>query len=275
MDRQYYKSLKAKVGGAAGAAVRAPRMRFGGWDNLTPGTRRLFQTRGLGRGLGSRTPTMAQRLYEKSVPRVIRNPGEGAVRDYLKGKHFSHKMSVANAPQRAKAPSNIVLENVRKNLARGRRNMTSAEVAAAKGAGRASASKILAKSALKSGAKAGVIAAAIEAPIAGLENYLHWRGGRKTGKQAAKDTAKSTAVAGGTGAAVSVPLMLIPLGPLGAPVAVVGGTLLVGNTIYRITMAAKPNTALAGQRLEASALRRRITRGRRLSRLRLGARSSR
>ena len=275
MYRQYYKNLKAKVGGAAGAAVRAPRMRFGGWDNLTPGTRRLFQTRGLGRGLGSRTPTMAQRLYEKSVPRVIRNPGEDAVRDYLKGKHFSHKMSVANAPQRAKAPSNIVLESVRENLARGRRNMTSAEVAAAKGAGRASASKILAKSALKSGAKAGLIAAAIEAPIAGLENYLHWRGGRKTGKQAAKDTAKSTAVAGGHGAAVSVPLMFIPLGPLGAPVAIVGGTLLVGNTIYRIAMATKRNAALAGRRLEAPALWRRITRGRRLSRLRLGARSSR
>ena len=266
MDRQYYKNLKAKVGGAAGAAVRASRIRVGGWDDLTPGTRRLFQTRGLGRGLGSRTPTMAQRLYEKSVPRVIRNPGEDAVRDYLKGKHFSHKISVANAPQRAKAPSNIVLEKVRTNLARGRRNMTSVEVSAAKRAGRASASKVLAKSALKSGAKAGVVAAAIEAPIAGMENYLHWRCGRKTGKQAAKDTAKSTAVAGGIGAAVSVPLMLIPLGPLGAPVAVVGGTLLVGNTIYRITKAAKQSRrSMLG----------RITRGRRLSRLRLGARSSR
>ena len=275
MDRQYYKNLKATLGGAAGAAVRAPRIRFGCWDNLTPGTRRLFQTRGLGRGLGSRTPTMAQRLYEKSVPRVIRNTGENAVSDYLKGKQFSHKMSVANAPQRAKASSNIVLEKVRENVARGRRNMTSAEAAAAKRAGRASASKILAKSALKSGAKAGVIAAAIEAPIAGMENYLHWRGGRKTGKQAATDTAKSTAVAGGTGAAVSVPLMLIPLGPLGAPVAIVGGTLLVGDTIYRITMATKRNAALAGRRLEASALWGRITRGRRPSRLRLSARSSR
>ena len=196
-------SLKAKVGGTAGAAVRASRIRVGGWDDLTPGTRRLFQTRGLGRGLGTRTSTMARRIYGNCVPPIIRYMGEDAVRNYLKENHFSHKRSVANAPQRAKAPSNIVLENVRKNLARGRRNMTAAEVEAAKSAGLAWAIKRLADQSLKSPAKTG---------------------------------------------------------------AAVGGTLLAGYAIYRIIKAAKKSRrSMLG----------RITRGRRLSRLRLGARSSR
>ena len=264
-------NFKVIVVGAAGAAIRASKMGAGGWDNLTSGTRRLFQTRGLGRGLGTRTPTMASRIYENCVPRAIRCQGEYAVKDFLKGKHFSHKRSVASAPHLAKAPSNIVLEKAKENIRRGSRNMTVAEVSAATTATFRSA----AASTLKSGAKTGVIAAAIEAPIAGIENCLHWRLGRKTGKQAAKDTAKSTAVAG-IGAAVSAPLMLIPLGPLGAPVAVAGGTLAVGSAVYRITMAARPITALTGRRLgTASALWGRITRGRRRSRLRLGARSSR
>ncbi len=53
----------------------------GGWNNLSPQTRRLFQTRGLrGRGLGFRSPEVARRLYEQSVPKAVRNLGDDAVR---------------------------------------------------------------------------------------------------------------------------------------------------------------------------------------------------
>ena len=199
------KSSPAHDGGAAAgvAAGTAVRPSAAGWHNLSRATQRRFQTGGLGRDLGARSPAMAQRLYEKEVPKAIRNMGEDAVRDFLKGKHFSHVRSVANVPGRARAPSNIVLEDAGKNLARGSRNMTSAGRAAAKSAGRASAIKTGAKAAVKGGVKAGIIAAAAEAVVSAPENILHWKRGRKSGEQAAKDTAKSTATAAGVGVATA------------------------------------------------------------------------
>ena len=145
-----------------------------------------FQFGGLGRGLGARSPVMAQRLYEREVPEAIRSMGEPAVKDFLKGKHFSHIKSVANAPGRAKAPSNIILEDAGTNLSRGSRNMTSAGRTAARTAGRASAIRAGIKTAVKGGAKAGLIAAATEATVSVPENILHYRRGRKSGEQAEK-----------------------------------------------------------------------------------------
>ena len=128
------------------------------WSNLSTETRWRFRIGGLGRGLGNRSPKMAQRIYEGEVPRIIRNLGEPAVRGYLKGKHFSHRISVRSAPASAKAPSNVVLENGSANLARGSRNMSSAALAAAKKGQRISAMKVAGKSVVSSSAKAGAFA---------------------------------------------------------------------------------------------------------------------
>ena len=243
-------SANGKFASATIAAAGAARPSAVGWHNLSNATQRKFQTAGLGGVRGVRTPAMAQRLFE-SIPRIVRNQGEGAVLEFMKGKHASHIRSVANAPSRAAQPSNIVFESARKNLSRGSRTMTAAEVSAAKSAGRASAMRIQVKSAFKSGAKAGGIAAAIEGPVAVAENYLHWKRGRKNGEQATKDAAKSTATAGGVGVAawgataVAAKVGIsLSLGPLGVPVAVAGVGLLAYTGVRRIYKAAQPDLPL-------------------------------
>ena len=237
---------------AAGVtAAGATKSSTAGWHNLSSATQQRFRTGGLGRGLGSRSPAMARRLYEKEVPEAIRNMGEPAVKDFLKGKHFSHIRSVSNAPGRAKAPSNVVLENARDNLRRGSRNMTSNGRAAAKSAGRASAIRTGAKAAVKSGARAGLFAAAMEAVVAVPENILHVKRGRKSGGQAVKDAAKNVGSAAGVGVAAAgvanaaaVAGVGLSLGPIGVPIAIAGVGLMVGTGVHRLVKAAKRDLPL-------------------------------
>ena len=243
----------AVTGVAAGTAVNpAP----AGWHNLSSSTQRRFQSGGLGRGLGARSPIMAQRLYEREVPEAIRNMGEPAVKEFLKRKHFSHIKSVANTPVSAKAPSNVVLEDAGTNLSRGSRNMTSAGREAAKSASRASAIRTGTKTAIKGGAKAGLIAAATEAAVSIPENILHYRRGRKSGEQAAKDMAKSTVTAAGVGVATAgvakgaaMAGIGLSLGPFGTPLMIGGVTLFAGSAIYRISKAAKRDLPLDEYRI--------------------------
>lgn len=246
----------APIGSAAsGFAASSAAKSAGGsgaWNNLSPQLQRRFMTGGLrGRGLGYRTPAMARRLYEKEIPSAVRNLGEDAVRDFLKGRQFSHVKSVSNAPSQARLASNVILEDGAKNMARGSRNMTSAELAAAKSAGRASAVKIGAKSALIGGAKAGAVAAAMEAPVSGAENFLHWKRGRKSGAQAAKDAAKDTGVAAGVGIAAAgvakgaaLAGVGVSLGPFGTPLMIAGGGLMVASAAHRLIKAGKHDLPL-------------------------------
>lgn len=234
-------SSAAKSGGSSGA-----------WHSLSPRLQRRFMTGGLrGRGLGYRTPEMARRLYEKEIPAAVRNLGEDAVLDFMKGRQFSHVKSVSNAPGQARLTSNVILEDGAKNMARGSRDMTSAELAAAKSAGRASAVKIGAKSAIKGGAKAGAVAASMEAPVSGAENFLHWKRGRKSGKQAVKDTAKDTGIAAGVGIAAAGVVkgaalagVGVSLGPLGTPLMIAGGGLMVAAAASRLIKAGKHDMPL-------------------------------
>ena len=226
------------------------------WHNLNSATQYRFQSGGLGRGLGLRSQTMGQRLYEKEVPEAIRNLGEPVVRDFLEGKHFSHIKSVANTPSSAKAPSNVILENSGANLSRGSRNMTAAGRAAARSASRASAVRTGAKAAIKSGAKAGLIAAAAEAVVSVPENILHYKRSRKSGEQAVKDAAKSTATAAvvgtataGAAKAAAMAGIGLSLGPLGTPLVVAGGAVFVGSAVYRIAKASRRDLPLDEYRI--------------------------
>lgn len=160
--------------------------RKGGWNRLESGTQRMFRTRGLGRGLGSRPPPEARRLYE-SIPKSSRNSNEDTLQ-FLKGRDASHIKPVSRYPGLAKKPRNIVWENSSRNRSRGARDMTKAERAAAWADTQRAGYKALGKSV----ARQAALAAALEFIVAGLENWFHWRRGRKTGKQAAKDMAKST-----------------------------------------------------------------------------------
>ena len=244
--------IVSAASGAAAAGAAKSGSGSGAWSSLSPRLQRRFMTGGLrGRGLGYRTPAMARRLYEKEIPAAVRNLGEDAVRDFMRGRQFSHVKSVSNAPGQARLPSNVILEDGAKNMARGSRNMTSAELAAAKSAGRASAVKIGAKSALKGGAKAGAVAAAMEAPVSGAENFLHWKRGRKSGKQAVKDAAKDTGVAAGVGIAAAGVVkgaamagIGVSLGPLGTPLMIAGGGLMVAAAAHRIIKAGKRDMPL-------------------------------
>lgn len=79
--------------------------------------------------------------------------------------------------------------------------MNPAEVAAPKSANRTSAFTAVANSAAGRAVRGGILAAVTEVPVAGVENFMHWKRNRKSGKQAATDTAKRIGVAGGVGAA--------------------------------------------------------------------------
>lgn len=160
---------RVTAGVAAGSAARLQPVT---WDTLSDATKRRFMQGGLGRGLGSRSEAMARRLFDKEVPKRVKALGEPALKDFLKGKHFSHIESVSNAPNKAKWPSNLVFENGAKNVARGSKNMTGGEVAAAKSANRLSAVKTSFKSVAKGGAKAGLVSAAMEAVVSVPENIL-------------------------------------------------------------------------------------------------------
>ncbi len=240
----------ARAAGAASAGA-AMRTHGGTWHNLSPTTQRLFQTGGLGRGLSSRSLPEAQQLYESSIPQTIRHQGESAVLHFKTGRQFSHRFSVFNRPDLAKSPINVFLEDAKKNLTRGSRNMTTSEISEVRSVYRRSAVSATAKNA----AKGGLVAAAIEAPVAGMENFFHWKHGRKSGRTAAMDTAKSTAGAGAVGVGVTVGAVGVAkgaalvgisptLGPAGIPLAVAGGVLIAGSTVYRVIKAVKQDIPL-------------------------------
>ena len=238
------------LGVAAAVAVRAPKAGTGGWSSLSHATQMKFRTAGLGGARGMRTETMARRLY-KSIPKLARNSGEKGINAFMAGKHASHIRSVANAPNRAKQPSNIVFESAQKNLKRGSRNMTAKEINAAKSSASASAINVGLKSVLRNVARMGVIASAIEAPIAGLENFFHWRRGRKTGGKAVKDALKSTAATGAVVGAITGGIglasragLVVSLGPFGIPLAIIGGALFGVSILSRIFGAAKRDLPL-------------------------------
>ena len=238
---------------AAGPAVAeaARRSHSGSWHNLSPETRRLFQTRGLGRGLGLRTPTMARRFYERSIPEAIRNQGESAVLHFIKGKDASHIRSVSRMPAWARRPSNVVWEFANKNRSRHGKNMSATDLAAAKSTARTSAISATAKGV----AKGGVFSAAVEAPVAAVENFFHWKRRRKSGRQAASDAAKSTVGAGAVGAAATAGTvgvskgaaalgLSLKLGPAGIPLAIAGAALMIGSTAYRLYRATRQHMPL-------------------------------
>ncbi len=90
-------------------------------------------------------------------------------------------------------------------------------------------------------AMSALIAALLEAPVSGIENYIHYRKGHKAGEEAIKDAAKSIAVHAGSAAMVGVGVAIaigLGAGPIIAtlaPILVpVGLALYTCNALKRI-----------------------------------------
>lgn len=186
----------------AGLIVRGlPESSF---ESLSSGLQRKFMDAGLRPEHGIRNVSEAQALYQETVPAFVRTFGEDAVREFLQGKDASHIRSVANAPQISTDLKNIVWENSAINRARGAADMTPWERLAAQGSNTFNASGIFMRHCLRGTAAAAFTAALLEAPVAAVENYIHYQRGRKTGDEAVHDAAKSIAVHAATGAVIFI-----------------------------------------------------------------------
>ena len=234
---------EASTGGSVpGISFVAKESSVGKWHSLSNDMQNKLKNAGLGNGRGgARTAMEAEQFYESSIPYHVRNGGESAVKDFTRGRDASHIKSVHNSPGQAKDPRNTLWENAHKNRARGSHNMNKSEIGATKLENGLRGAKIGGKAALRRGIRGGVIAGAIELPITAAENFLHWRRDRKSGKQAIKDTASKTGATAGVSGLVGITTFLLPisLGPLAMPVAILGGTVWAGNSIYRVAKAAK------------------------------------
>ena len=198
----------------------------GGWNSLSPDTQRRFRTRGLGRGLTPRSLTEARRFFEDSIPKSIRDGGDRSVRRFMRGRDASHIESVARNPGRARDPGNLRWEPAGRNRSRGARNMTQSEVARTESETRWAGRVELGRSVVKQAAWT----AAIELFVASLENWFHWKRGRKTGKQAAGDAARSTGTSLGTAVVMVVMAPLIRVAVLF--LALLGILLAMGGAVW-------------------------------------------
>ncbi|MYD61170.1 MAG: hypothetical protein F4W91_09040 [Gemmatimonadetes bacterium] len=206
-----------------------------------------FRIAGLGGERGVRTLAEAQNFYQDSIPYPIRNLGEPAISKFTDGKEASHIQSVHNAPHLTKESSNILWENSRDNRARGGENMIGQEQLDVHATNAFDASNIIFRECLTSAATTALYAGLLEAPVATIENYIHYQKGRKTGEEAIKDAAVSIAKRAATGFvvgfAVTGAVALLGAGPLLITIAPI--LMPIGFTLYGYSALKRILNALA------------------------------
>ena len=235
---------KAGVAGLATASQVGTIIRGipdGSFANLTDSLQRKFMDAGLRPEHGIRTTAEAQALYQESVPTLVRNYGEDAVKAFLKNKDASHIQSIHNAPHLATESGNILWENSAINRARGAEDMRGWEQFTATTSNAFDAAQIVMRECATNAVTSGLLAGLLEAPVATIENYIHYQKGHKTGEEAVKDAAKSIAMRAGTGAIVGIGVTIaigLGAGPIIAtlaPILVpVGGILYGYSALKRI-----------------------------------------
>ena len=243
---------KSAVAGLATAAQTGTVIRGipdGSFSNLTDNLQRKFMDAGLRPEHGTRSAAEAQALYQESVPSFVRNYGEGSVSQFLQNKDASHIHSVENAPHLATETGNILWENSSINRARGSADMTGWEQFTAQATNAFDASTIVMRECATAAATSGLLAGLLEAPVASIENYIHYQKGHKTGEQAVKDAAKSIAIHAGSAAIVGVGVTIaigLGAGPIIAtlaPILMPVGIALYGfNALKRILEASEAST---------------------------------
>lgn len=235
-------SLVGTATAAVGVDILIRGVPDGSFANLSDSLQSKFTAAGLGGERGIRTAAEAQSFYQESVPYSIRNLGEDAIRRFLDGKDASHIQSAHNAPHLAASNDNILWESSGLNRARGAADMTGSEQLRAGASNVFDASQVIFRDCLESAATTALFATLLEAPVAAIENYIHYQKGRKTGEQAIIDAAKSIAMRAGTAAvvgfAVTGAVALLGAGPLLlniAPILIPVGFALYGlNALKRI-----------------------------------------
>ena len=209
----------------------------GSFASLTDSLQRKFMDAGLRDG--TRSFAEAQALYQESVPLFVHNYGEDAVKQFLQDKDASHIKSVHNAPHLATDHSNILWENLRINRARGAADMTGREHFKAQVTNAFDASQIMLRECATAAGSAALFAALLEAPVSGIENYIHYRKGRKTGEEAIKDATKSIAIHAGSAAIVGIGVTIaigLGAGPIIAtlaPILMPIGFALYGSSVLK------------------------------------------
>ena len=217
------------------------------FNELSAGLRWKFRLAGLGNGRGIRTPAQAEQFYLRSVPASVRNLGEKAVEQFLKGKQASHVESVANAPGKAKTLGNTVWEYSKNNTQRGSRNMTRAQQLGVSIRNGTHAAGLVAKSAAVNAARGGALAAVLEAPVSVAENAIHVMKGKKAKEDAAKDVAKDVGKAGVAGGVVAGGITVVAAmgaGPMMTVAAPIVGT--VGLGVFAFSSAWRIRRAIGG-----------------------------
>lgn len=189
--------------GLIAALVKGQPVKPTSFARFSPPTIRKFMRGGLGNGRGYRNFTGAREFYDASVPKMVRNLGEGAANQFVKGKQASHIESVAKAPGKAMNPRNIIWEPAKRNIKRGSRNMTRIEVIGARALNATDAVKIVGGAATKNAGKGVVWTVLFEFPVSLAENGICVFRGKKTHKAAAKDTGKDLATAGAAGGIIA------------------------------------------------------------------------
>lgn len=235
---------KSGIAGLAAAAQVGTIIRGvpdGSFANLTDSLQRKVMDAGLRTEHGIRNAAEAQVLYQESVPAFVRNYGEDAVRQFLHGKDASHIQSVHHTPHLAMDPGNILWENSAINRARGAADMTGWEQFTAQAGNSIDAAAIVMRECADAAVTSGLLAALLEAPVASVENYIHYQKGHKTGEEAIKDAAKSIALHAGAGAVVGIGVTIavgLGAGPIiatFAPILIPVGLALYGlNALKRI-----------------------------------------
>ena len=240
-------SLFGTAAAAAGVDTLVRGVPHGSFANLSDALQSKFASAGLGGERGARSMAEAESFYNDSIPYSVRNLGGDAVQRFLEGKDASHIQSAHNAPHLTASNGNIVWENSGLNRARGAENMTGAEQFRAHDGNAFDAATIVFRDCVESAAMAGLYAGLLEAPVAAIENYIHYQKGRKTGEQAIIDAAKSIAIRAGTGAvigfAVTGAVALLGAGPLLVTIAPI--LIPVGLALYGITALKRIMNALA------------------------------
>ncbi len=200
---------------AAGANVLIRGVPDGSWESLRDSLQRKFASG----GRVSRTASEAQAFYQDSIPYQVRNLGEGAVWRFVDGKDASHVQSVNNAPHLAADNSNIIWEASDINRLRGAENMTGGEQLQAQASNAVITNRIMFRDCLQTAGITALYAGLLEAPVSAIENYLHYRRGRKTGGEAVKEAAIAITQRAATGAAVGFTVTLaVAVIPGAAPI---------------------------------------------------------
>ena len=229
----FLKEATAGITGVSlGADVLMRGVPRGSFSNLTGELKQKFKDGGLRDDIGSRSAVEANGFFQESIPYPVRNLGEDAIRKFAEDKDASHKISVQNAPELAKSNDNIVWENSSINRARGSEDMTGMEVFKAHATNAFDASSIVFRESLETGLMTGLYASLLEAPVATIENYYHYKRGRKTGEEAVKEAVLAIGKRAATGFAIGftvtaavaiVPganVVLVTVGPVLVPVGI-------------------------------------------------------